>query len=248
VVVDAARAALHETGDQFEITVSWGVAHMPDEAATVSDALSVADGRMYEHKRSRPEAGRGTTLALLAALAERDANLDQHVNGVADLALAVGGRFALDAEAMEELRAGAELHDIGKVAIPDAILYKPAALDPDEQEFMRRHTVMGERIVASVPSLRGAARLIRASHERWDGAGYPDGLAGEEIPLGARIIAVCDAYDAMTTDRPYRRAMAADAARAELRARAGTQFDPAVVEAFLGADTAVADLKQRRAA
>jgi HD-GYP domain-containing protein (c-di-GMP phosphodiesterase class II) len=133
---------------------------------------------------------------------------------------------------LDQLMEAAELHDIGKVAVPDAILDKPAALDEQEWGFMRRHTILGERILTGAPALREVARLVRASHERFDGRGYPDGLAGEEIPLGARIVAVCDAFDAMTSDRPYRSATSADDARRELERCAGSQFDPAVVAAF----------------
>jgi HD-GYP domain-containing protein (c-di-GMP phosphodiesterase class II) len=133
------------------------------------------------------------------------------------------------------VKLAAELHDVGKVAIPDAILNKPGPLNEDEWAFMRRHTLIGERIVAAAPALCGVAKLVRASHERWDGGGYPDGIAGENIPLGARIVAVCDAYDAIVADRPYRGARSSAAALAELRRCAGTQFDPAVVEAFAAA-------------
>ena len=124
-------------------------------------------------------------------------------------------------EQLDELARAAELHDIGKVAIPDAILNKPGPLDDDEWSFMRRHTIIGERILGAAPALRPVARLVRASHESWDGNGYPDGLAGEEIPLGARIVAVCDAYHAMISDRPYREAMLPAEAVAELRALCG---------------------------
>src|SRR2546421_39461 len=129
-------------------------------------------------------------------------------------------------------RQAAELHDVGKLAIPDSILNKPGPLDQEEWAFMRRHTLIGERIVASAVSLREAAPIVRATHERWDGAGYPDGVGGEQIPLAARIIAVCDAFDAMVTTRPYRIGMSPEDALAELRRCAGTQFDPAVVDAF----------------
>src|SRR5206468_9376636 len=133
----------------------------------------------------------------------------------------------LDHEALEQLALGAELHDIGKLAIPDAILNKPEPLTPDEWAFISRHTVIGERIVSAAPPLEPVGRIIRASHERMDGGGYPDGLLGEEIPLLARVIAVCDAYDAMTSERPYRTAVDAASAVAELRrSAAGGQFDP----------------------
>jgi two-component system cell cycle response regulator len=121
---------------------------------------------------------------------------------------------------------------VGKVAIPDDIINKPAALDDDEWAFMRRHTVIGERILAAAPALGRAAKLVRASHEAFDGSGYPDALAGSAIPLGARIIAACDAFDAMISNRPYSRARSTEEALAELRRCAGTQFDPAVVAVF----------------
>ena len=139
--------------------------------------------------------------------------------------------MALLAEELDEVVRAAELHDVGKMAIPDEILHKPAALDDKEWEFIRQHTVIGERILEAAPSLLPVAKLVRASHERWDGSGYPDRLAGESIPLGARIVSACDAFDAMITVRPYRGAMQAEEALSELRENSGTQFDPDVVEA-----------------
>ena len=140
------------------------------------------------------------------------------------------------------LRYAAAFHDIGKIAIPREILNKPGPLDPDERREIEQHTVIGERILEPIDFLAPVRPLVRSAHERWDGGGYPDGLAGEKIPLGARILFACDAYDAMTTDRTYRSAMAADEALAEMRACAGTQFDPTVVEALAGvlAETEVA--------
>jgi HD-GYP domain-containing protein (c-di-GMP phosphodiesterase class II) len=135
-------------------------------------------------------------------------------------------------EQVVAVRRAAELHDVGKLAIPDAILNKPGPLSDEEWVFMRGHTIVGERIVSCASSLRNVAPLVRSSHEHWDGRGYPDGLAGTEIPLGARIIAVCDAYDAMVTTRAYRAARASAEAIAELRRCAGQQFDTEVVDAF----------------
>jgi HD-GYP domain-containing protein (c-di-GMP phosphodiesterase class II) len=138
----------------------------------------------------------------------------------------------LGAEQLDEIARAAELHDIGKLAIPDEILHKPSPLDADEWELMRQHTLIGERILAAAPAMRPVAAIVRASHEHFGGGGYPDGLAGEQIPLGARIVSVCDAFHAMTHERPYQRTLDADAALAELSRCAGSQFDPAVVEVF----------------
>ena len=133
---------------------------------------------------------------------------------------------------IEQVRHASELHDVGKVAIPDAILGKPGALTGEEWQFVRRHPVIGERIILAAPALARVAALVRASHERWDGGGYPDALAGDRIALGARIVAVADAFEAMIAGRPYRAARTADEALEELRRHAGTQFDPDVVEAW----------------
>jgi two-component system, cell cycle response regulator len=151
---------------------------------------------------------------------------------VAELSLSVGRSLGMTPEELDELARAAELHDIGKIAIPDAILDKPGPLDPAEWSFMRRHTIIGERIMLSAPALAPVAHLVRSTHERWDGTGYPDGLEGGEIPLGSRIVAVCDAFDAMTSDRPYRRALPAGEALEEVSKFSGTQFDPTVVEQF----------------
>jgi two-component system cell cycle response regulator len=144
----------------------------------------------------------------------------------------VGGRLGLITEDLDQVRQAAQLHDIGKVAIPDAILHKPGPLDDEEWAFIRSHTIIGERILDAAPALGRVAALVRSSHERWDGGGYPDKVGGSAIPLGSRIVAVCDAFDAMTSDRSYRQAMRTEDALAELRRCAGTQFDPVVVQTF----------------
>jgi two-component system, cell cycle response regulator len=169
---------------------------------------------------------------VMRTLVERHPDLADHNDGVAELAEQVAKRIGIDGEELGQLRHAGLLHDIGKVAIPDAIITKPAVLTDDEWAFMRRHTLIGERILAAAPALGGAARLVRSSHEGWDGNGYPDGLAGVEIPVGSRIIAVCDAFDAMISDRPYAPRRTIDEALAELRRCAGTQFDPAIVLVF----------------
>jgi HD-GYP domain-containing protein (c-di-GMP phosphodiesterase class II) len=169
----------------------------------------------------------------IASVVVPDEAPDDHARDVARLAAAVGHRLGLEGGEAADLVQAAELHDVGKVAIPDSILQKPGPLAPDEQQFMRRHTLIGENILSAASALAGVGRLVRSSHERYDGTGYPDRLAREEIPLASRIIFVCDAYDAMTTDRPYRKAMNKEDAVAELRRCASTQFDPAVVDAFI---------------
>jgi diguanylate cyclase (GGDEF)-like protein/putative nucleotidyltransferase with HDIG domain len=233
-LVHAASLALAEHGEGFDVTSSFGAVLLPDEAQDGEEALALADRRMYGHKHGgRASAGRQSGNVLLRALAERHPDLGPHGDEVADLAEAVARRIGIPAADLEAVRLAAELHDVGKVAIPEAILRKPGALDDAEWAFMRRHTVIGERILLAAPALRHVATIVRSSHERFDGAGYPDGAAGEDIPLGARIIAVCDAYDAITGDRPYHGAEAPAAALAELRRCAGSQFDPLVVEAFV---------------
>jgi diguanylate cyclase (GGDEF)-like protein len=229
----AALTALTERGDGFEISASFGAVWLPDEADEASEALRLADQRMYANKQGdRPSAGSQSKDVLVRALAERYPHLDQHSAGVAALADDVARHLGIDERGALQIRYAAELHDIGKVAIPDTILTKPGPLDGDERAFIRRHTLIGERILAAAPALAPIAKLVRASHERFDGHGYPDAIAGEEIPLGARIISVCDSFDAMITDRPYNPGRPVDAALAELRRHAGSQFDPRVVAAF----------------
>jgi two-component system, cell cycle response regulator len=169
---------------------------------------------------------------LLRALTERHPDLGDHLDGVTELAVDVAERLGISGDELTNIRHAATLHDIGKVAIPDAIISKPGPLDAEEWAFMRRHTLIGERIIAAAPALSSAAALVRSSHEAWNGTGYPDRLAGDEIPLGARIIAICDAFDAIIADRPYSPARTIEEALAELRRCAGTQFDPAIVTLF----------------
>jgi diguanylate cyclase (GGDEF)-like protein len=228
-----AAAALSERGDGFDVTAASGAALIPEEAAAAADALRLADQRMYASKaRVRPGPDRQSTDVLVRVLAERDPELGDHVDGVAELAESVARALGMTDAEVAHVHHAAELHDVGKVAIPDSILCKPGPLDEDEWAYMRRHTIIGERILGGAPALATAGRLVRASHERFDGGGYPDGLAGSDIPLGARIIAVCDSFDAMLSNRPYSPPLSADEAVAELRRCAGGQFDPIVVDAF----------------
>jgi two-component system, cell cycle response regulator len=230
---DAIGDALSEQGEGFSVTAAWGEAVVPAEAQTPAAALSLADRRLYERKQSgRRSTSRQIADVLTSALAERDPKLGMHLQDVAELASLVGIRMGMSAAELDELRQAAQLHDLGKMAIPDGILQKAGPLEPDEWTFMRQHPAIGERIIAVAPCLRGTATIVRSSHERYDGDGYPDGIEGTMIPLSARIIAVCDAFVAMIGDRPYRDGMTSAEALAELRRHAGTQFDPEAVAAF----------------
>jgi diguanylate cyclase (GGDEF)-like protein len=228
-----AATALSESGEGFAISSAFGSAVLTVPTTDVSEALRAADEAMYTEKHSsRAGADRQSSDVLLRALTERHPDLGDHLDGVAELAVAVATRLGVQGDALTQVQHAAALHDIGKVAIPDAIISKSGPLNAEEWAFMRRHTLIGERIIAAAPALAGAAGLVRASHESWNGTGYPDKLAGTEIPLGARIIAVCDAFDAIIADRPYSPPRTIEEALAELRRCAGTQFDPAIVPVF----------------
>jgi hypothetical protein len=171
--------------------------------------------------------------ALLAALEARDGYTEEHSHAVVEMALLVGEELGLPPDHLSDVEVAALLHDMGKLGISDAILRKPGALTDEEWDEMRRHPEIGERIVAGMHGLSHLADVVRAEHERWDGRGYPDGLAGEEIPRIARIVLVCDAFHAMTSDRPYRAALGEEAAIRELHAAAGSQLCPSTVRAAL---------------
>jgi putative nucleotidyltransferase with HDIG domain len=177
---------------------------------------------------------RGTTLLLADVLEADDEYTGVHSQGVVALSIAVADAMGLDSRERRNVEFGALLHDIGKIAVPKEIINKPGPLTDDEWVVIRTHTIEGQRMLDQVGGLLSeVGRIVRSSHESWDGSGYPDGLAGEDIPRGATIVSCCDAYHAMTTDRPYRTAMPEADAVAELRAKAGSQFNPAVVGALL---------------
>jgi two-component system cell cycle response regulator len=252
----AAREALAESGSSFSVAASCGVVVLAEDASSVSDALNLADERMYADKSNAERAtrARGQNMiiqqnVLMQLLTEREPALHDHVRDVGKLAMAVGRRFGLNSEQLDELRRAAELHDLGKLAVPEQVLDKAGPLSEGEWQLMRQHTIIGERILSAAPALRPVGRLVRSSHERWDGEGYPDGLAAEKIPLGSRIIAACDAYDAILSERPYDGARSPEAALQELRRHAGSQFDPRVVEALcehLEAQLPASRVAQRR--
>jgi diguanylate cyclase (GGDEF)-like protein len=235
-------AVLETTG---AITVSAGIAVdngqgdldtlVAGAAECVERARRAGGGRVGTMVRTSAPAdpARGAVGALALALLERDRPTGEHAEQVVSLATAVARRLGIEGEELERIAGAALLHDVGKVAVPDRILHKPGALDADEWAVMRQHPVVGERIIRAIPGLGAVARMVRHGHERWDGAGYPDGLRGEEIPVGSRIVLACDAYNAMTSRRPYRPSLGHEAAVEELRRGAGAQFDPKVVDALL---------------
>jgi HD-GYP domain-containing protein (c-di-GMP phosphodiesterase class II) len=239
-------AALERSGI---VTVSVGVAVdagagdldglLADAAEVLERARRAGGGQVGASHRSAREGGsagepsRGAVGALALTLAERDPGSGEHAEKVVALAAAVAGHLGLDGEEVERVAAAALLHDVGKVCVPDAILGKPGPLTDEDRAILHEHPVVGERILRAVPGMGPIARVVRHAHERYDGAGYPDGLRGEEIPLGSRIVQACDAYDAMISPRPFRAALAHDEAVSELVAGAGTQFDARVIDALV---------------
>jgi two-component system cell cycle response regulator len=245
-ICKVAEEALSDRGRGFEIGASWGKVLIPVEVVTATDALRLADKRMYAKKGMRAGSARSQTRGvLLRVLHEREPELERHLDGVAHLAAAFGRTLGLEPEELDILVRAAELHDIGKIAIPDEILHKPASLSPEEWALMRKHTLVGQRVLDAAPALGPVAALVRSTHERWDGEGYPDGLSGRDIPQGSRVILVCDAYDAMTEGRPYRPAISREQALEELRQGAGTQFDPELVRTFTEKVIPALDQSQR---
>ena len=200
--------------------------------AAVADHLSSAirSGDLYEQLT---QSMIGTAEALAAALEAKDSYTADHARSIAELAVEVGREFGLPESAIEDLRYGGIFHDVGKIAVPDSLINKPGPLTEEEFEVVKEHPAKGAQILAPVPFLYGVRTIVRHAHEHWDGGGYPEGLRGEQIPLGARIVLAVDAYHAMTSERPYRAAMSHEDAHAQLESEAGKQFDPEVVEKLL---------------
>lgn len=241
--VGAGAAALTRAGEAI-----LGVARLRAEAFDDAErALLEAVGESTGHSLSRARLTRerddlfqrleqtnlGIAEALAAALESKDYYTADHARSIADLAVHSGVELGMTLAEARDLKLGAIFHDIGKIAVPDAILDKPGKLTAEEFEIVKAHAIVGEQILSPVPFFEGVRRIVRHDHERWDGRGYPDGLGGEAIPLGSRIVFVVDSFHAMTSDRPYRKAMVEAEAIGELKSNAGSQFDPAVVEAFI---------------
>ncbi|HEV3033579.1 MAG TPA: HD domain-containing phosphohydrolase [Solirubrobacteraceae bacterium] len=226
--------ALSTEGDGFKITSSYGSVMLPTEANDPQVALQLADERMYAHKdSSRASAGRQTRDLALQILAAHEPELHSHAAHVAELTDGVARRLGLKGHDLSDAVRAAELHDIGKVAIPYSLLHKAGPLDEHEWEMMRHHPIVGASILGAAPALARVAELVGATHERYDGTGYPRGLIGRQIPRASQIVFVCDSFDAMTSARPYGEAKSEADALGELRRCAGTQFDPRVVDAFV---------------
>jgi HD-GYP domain-containing protein (c-di-GMP phosphodiesterase class II) len=189
-----------------------------------------------DHELELRDAYRGTAFLLGDVVEADDEYTGIHSHDVVELTLKVADELGLSARERRDAEFAALLHDVGKVRVPNSIINKAGPLDDDERAVMVRHTIEGERLLLRVGGLLGEiGRVVRSCHERWDGKGYPDGLAGEQIPLIARIVSCCDAYNAMTSDRSYRKALAVEVAVEELRTCSGTQFDPQVVDALVTA-------------
>jgi diguanylate cyclase (GGDEF)-like protein len=263
-----------EISGGLHLTCSVGVACYPEHAADHDALLTAADQAMYGAKRlgrnqvrmvsdtaiiallntETAEGGReetalhGTVEALVTLVEKRDRSLGYHSQQVADLVRQLALARGMSLKEAQVVALAGQLHDIGKVAIPDAILQKPGPLTEEEWEQMRRHSIVGAEVISCVPSLRPLAPVIRAHHERWDGQGYPDHLQSEQIPLAARLIAVVDSYTVMITDRPYQLARSPAVALVELQHCAGSQFDPRVVEALTGLLQGTQDQSQHEVA
>ncbi|MEA2448333.1 MAG: hypothetical protein QOG63_265, partial [Thermoleophilaceae bacterium] len=222
----------------------WGVLNVEHVAthafdgddAVFADLVAAHVGAALDRARLRDEL-EGTLMTTLAALCdaleEKDAYTAQHAGVVGDLSEEVARRMGLAGAELRTVRYAGLLHDIGKIGIPTEILTKPGALSDLEFAMMKQHTLIGQRILERIPYFADVHEPVRWAHERWDGKGYPDGIAGSDIPLASRIICACDAFHAMTSDRPYRQAMEVGAAVEELRRHAGTQFDPDVVDVLV---------------
>jgi len=225
-----------ESAGAYPVTpsVALGAATRMALEQSLSDVFVTAESRMYRNKFIDTASARGTLLySLRKALSESTHETDEHSSRMRLLALELGKLIGLSSNTLDDLAILASLHDIGKIGIPDSILEKPGPLTKDEWKVMKAHAEIGARIVSGSPELDHISESILAHHEKWDGTGYPNGVAGEDIPLISRILAIVDAYDAMTSDRAYRKAMSSEEALAEIRRCAGTQFDPGLVEIFL---------------
>ncbi|MGE5423195.1 MAG: diguanylate cyclase domain-containing protein [Ignavibacteriales bacterium] len=223
----------NESTEEFPLSISVGSAVRTDSSVPLSEMYKEADNNMYREKLYRSQSARSAIVqTLMRALEARDFITEGHAERLQDMVAEMGAAMSLPTRNIVDLRLLAQFHDIGKVGLPDRILFKPGPLTPEERVEMQRHSEIGHRIALSSPDFLHISDWVLKHHEWWDGNGYPLGMSGEDIPLECRILAIADAYDAMTSDRPYRKAMCHDDAMAELKACAGKQFDPELVDKF----------------
>ncbi|SHM89328.1 PAS domain S-box-containing protein/diguanylate cyclase (GGDEF) domain-containing protein [Caldanaerovirga acetigignens] len=223
-----------DNDQKFQLNLALGYAVKKKSNENLRKLIQEAEEMMYKNKMAEGRSFRHAVIkALLSTLSAKSMETEEHALRIKDLCLAIGVKLGLSAAELDELSLFAMLHDIGKVGIPEHILLKPGPLSQEEWEVMKRHPEIGFRIAQNTSDLVSIAKYILHHHERWDGKGYPMGLKGKEIPLLCRILAVADAYDAMTSERPYRSPMTKDTALLEIRNNSGSQFDPKVVELFL---------------
>lgn len=239
-------------GQAISITASIGIACYPDDAESVQGLLSAAGEMLNEAKRNGSgiadthaswrtryrihEDGDFSTLeAMVVAIDNKDHYTRRHSEEVTEYALWIAEELGLTEEQKHALRLAGLVHDVGKIGIPDEVLLKPDVLTLGEYEIIKQHAALGAVMLAALPNMEHIAPVVRSHHERWDGKGYPDGLVGEQIPFLARVLAVADAFSAMTTDRPYHKGMDWETALAEIEQQRGNQFDPAIADAFISA-------------
>ena len=229
----AAGDALFEIGEGFMIRCAQGSVRIPRQATDVSEALKLADQEVQAERATLRS--QGVDDLSISTPSVSAARVSPSLYDVAELSISVGQCLGLAGEELDHLECAAALRDVGMMSVPDAVVHAPGRLTDEDWRFVGLHTLVGERLLRSNFGMDGVAGVVRSSHERWDGGGYPDGLAGEEIPLASRIVFVCSAFQDMTTQRAHRPALTADQAVRELERCAGSQFDPAVVAAFVGA-------------
>jgi diguanylate cyclase (GGDEF)-like protein len=232
------------------IGVSCGIASFPEDGIKPNELVACADWNMYRAKANKEGIARTSALdqhkkslrtedsfqildAMVIAVDNKDRYTRKHSEDVTEYAIWIAEELGHSEEAIKTLRLAGLLHDVGKIGVPDDILRKPGKLTAEEYEIMQRHPALGGMIASAIPGMSQIVDGVRSHHERWDGKGYPDQFAGEDIPLLGRILAVADAFSAMTTDRPYRKGMAWEDALEEIRKNVGTQFDPTIARAFL---------------